>query len=96
MKMLAIVCDMGLEERILAGLRRINVSGYTCVPNLLGLGRTGRRDNDPVWPGSNSMILVAMPDEGVSSVLEMLRRLKGEYLRAPNLHVFAWEAQDLL
>jgi hypothetical protein len=92
MKMLAIVCDMGLEERILAGLRRINVSGYTCVPNLLGLGRTGRR----VWPGSNSMILVAMPDDGVSSVLEMLRRLKGEYLRAPALHVFAWEAQDLL
>ncbi|MDQ2730171.1 MAG: hypothetical protein M3Y56_00810, partial [Armatimonadota bacterium] len=88
MQMLTIVCDVSLEERVLAGLREINVPGYTRLTDLTGAGRTGRRDGDPIWPGTNSLLLVVVPDEEVQPVVDMLHHLKSEYSRPPALRVF--------
>ena len=96
MQMLTVICDAGVEERVLEGLRQIGVPGYSRVSDLTGLGRTGRREGDPIWPGTNSLILVSVPDEEVESILAMLRSLKSEYTRPPALHVFSTPASDLL
>ena len=96
MTMLLIVCDASIEERVLEGLRSAGVSGYTRFPNLTGAGRVGRRDGDPVWPGTNSMIMVVTPAEVIDSVRDLLLTIKRDYTRPPALHVFSLSATELL
>lgn len=96
MKLLLIFCDSGVEERVLEGLRRVGVPGYSRLAEVSGSGRTGRRDGDPVWPGTNSLLMVAVPsEEAVDAVREMVLTLKQEYIRAPALHAFTLEATEL-
>ncbi|HET6386954.1 MAG TPA: hypothetical protein VFJ58_26500 [Armatimonadota bacterium] len=96
MNLLLIIFDASLEERVLDSLRRIGVPGYSLVRDLTGFGRTGRREGDPIWPGTNSMLMVVVPEGVMDSVREMLSRLKQEYTRPPALHVFSLDATEIL
>ena len=75
----------------LADVQRIidshEVSGYTEIPNVPGSGATGRRMGTRAYPGTSSIVLTAVPNEVVGTLIEDLRafaaRLRpGEGVRA--------------
>jgi hypothetical protein len=96
MTLLLIICDASLEERVLEKLRDMSVPGYTRIPDLTGMGRTGRREGDPIWPGTNTMLVVAIPEGLVTAVRDMLSALKREYSHAPAFRVFALGATEII
>ena len=74
MQMLMLVFRESLEAEIQELFQELKVTSFTQMPKVLGMGETGTAFNSFESPGCNSMILVAMEDGKVQSVLE---RLKG-------------------
>ena len=96
MRLLFIICEANIEERILHELIEIGCPGYTRFTGAVGYGNRGRREGTAVWPGLNAMILVAVPEADEERVTGMLRSLKAERSSGIALKVFATDAEERL
>ncbi len=78
MRLLFIVCEASVEERVEQILGQCDVCGYTRFTGATGHGKRGPREGTPVWPGLNSLILSCMPDETVPSIVAALDHLEAD------------------
>lgn len=96
MRMVLIVCDAGVTARVLELLTQAGAMGYTVLNDATGKGESGPRENTPIWPGLNSVILSAMPVESVPRVRENINLLrKQRTARHLPLKMFVWELQEV-
>jgi len=58
-----------------------------------GTSRKGHRFGTPIWPGTNSLLWIALPDAQVSRLVMQLGVLKKSYLKPPALQVFVFPAE---
>ena len=94
---LLVVCQTGLDERVVKILTDAGATGYTKFSGASGLGQSGRHEGTPVWPGQNSLILSAVPGEVVPKVLERLKSMQNNaHSHLMGLKVFAFPVQELL
>ena len=98
MKMLMIVCETGIDYRVVKVLDEAHVPGYTRYSGVSGVGETGRRLGSPIMPGQNTVFLSVMSDELAQQVTEKLKELVDSFeeRRKPALRVFAMPAEILL
>jgi hypothetical protein len=96
LRLLFIICEANIEERVLTELIDLGCPGYTRFTGAIGYGSRGRREGSAVWPGMNAMIVCATQPEMVPDVIAMLDRLKKERSSGVALKVFAAEAEELL
>lgn len=98
MKMLMIVCETGIDYRVVRILDEVHVPGYTRYSGVSGVGETGRRLGSPIMPGQNTVFLSVMPEEMAHEVVERIKQLveSFEERRKPALRVFAMPAEVLL
>jgi nitrogen regulatory protein PII len=73
MKMLYLVTDSEYEPHCLNMMKEKGVTGYTIVPEVLGVGRTGAKMGDRVHPGASILLLSVVPDEAAPGLLECIR-----------------------
>lgn len=73
--MLLIVFRSSLESDVLALLRDLRVKAFTNVPEVLGAGEAGIALHSFPWPGSNSMILIALDEREAERVVAAVRGL---------------------
>ena len=85
MKLLMLIYDSGIEEAMLELTQKLELPGYTQVVGAHGEGGTGRKFGDPVWPGMNNVLYVALPDERVADVCRAVEELKGSYRLKPGI-----------
>ena len=95
-RLLFIVCEANVEERVLNELVDVGCPGYTRFSGAIGYGSRGRREGSPVWPGLNSLVISAVPDELEQDVVSRLRALEAERGSGLALKVFASECRELL
>ena len=76
MKLLFIICESSVDAKITDMLRSIGAPGYTRFTDCTGFGASGLREGSPVWPGLNSLLLAAMPEELVPQVFDQIDALK--------------------
>ena len=93
MHMLLIVFRSSLEQDILQVLETLQVSGFTDLPRVFGMGEAGSAFSSFTWPGSNSMILAGLEERQARAVVAGLRELRDRSTRAQSgarvpLHVF--------
>lgn len=96
MQMVLIVCDMGVTGRVTEILRQAGAEGYTVLQNATGLGESGRRENNPIWPGLNSVVLCAVDEACLPAIregLSLLRQQRGT--RHLPLKMFVWSLQEV-
>ncbi|GIV16735.1 MAG: hypothetical protein KatS3mg022_2170 [Armatimonadota bacterium] len=96
MRMVLIVCDAGVTARVTEILCEAGAPGYTVLHDATGKGESGPRENTPIWPGLNSVILCAVPADCVPRIREGLDALR-EQRRARHLplKMFAWDLEEV-
>jgi nitrogen regulatory protein PII len=74
MKMLFLVTDSEYEPHCMKTLKEKGVGGYTIIPNVFGMGRTGPKMGDRVHPGASVVVVAVVPDESVADLLACIRQ----------------------
>ncbi len=96
MQMVLIVCDAGVTERITEILTEAGAPGYTVLRDATGRGESGPRENTPVWPGWNSVVLCATSPECVPRIREGLNVLRQQRsARHLPLKMFVWRLEEV-
>jgi hypothetical protein len=95
MRLLFILCEASVEARITDILDRVKAPGYTRFSGAAGFGCHGRREGSPVWPGLNSIVMTAVPDELLDAISGEIDRLKAERNGRLAIRVFMVPAEEL-
>ncbi len=96
MRLLFIVCEANVDERIMEFVIEAGASGYTRFTDAFGNGEHGRREGSPVWPGLNSVILAAMSDEQAARLAQLIEGLKAERNNRLGVRVFSVPTDQLV
>lgn len=95
MKLLTIIYDSSVEESMMALLEGAGLEAFTRVTDLQGRGGRGPKRNDSIYPGTNNLLLVAMPDEEVDRIRRAIRRLQASFRLKPGVTILAQDVVEL-
>lgn len=93
MKLLTVIYDAGVDESVMELVEGLNLPGYTRLSDAHGVGGSGRKLNNPVFPGVNTVLLLLLPDEQVRRVTDALYRLQATYRLKPGMTLIVQDAQ---
>ena len=79
------ICDQGVEPDVMPVLEAFGIKHYTKISDVSGVGETGRREGNAVWPGQNTVLLMAMPSEKVDPLIERLHAVRDSYPLTPGM-----------
>ena len=101
MHMLMVVFRTSLKDRVHDLLHRCDIKAFTEVNETVGYGRTGPAAGLPFYPGTNSVILVALDPEHVGRVDRAVKQWYGEAAKHPGwekpaLRMFSWAAEQIV
>jgi hypothetical protein len=85
MKQLTVIYDAAIDESMMELMDGLNLPGFTKLFDAHGLGGTGRKLSSPVFPGTNNLLLLLLPDNEVRRVTDALYRLQATYRLKPGL-----------
>ncbi|HSV74272.1 MAG TPA: hypothetical protein VLH79_10985 [Chthonomonadales bacterium] len=94
MRMFIIVCEAGVDERVIEHLERLGAPGFTRFTGAIGHGRHGRREGTAVWPGLNSVLITCLPAELHELLLAAVDALRVERNGRLAIRVFSVPAED--
>lgn len=73
---LFIIYDVAYDDEVVNILDSINVKGFTKWTKVIGRGANSNpKMDDPVWPGFNCMIFLAVADELKNKLLDNIKML---------------------
>jgi hypothetical protein len=83
MKMFLVIYCEASDEDILAAFKAAGFKAYTKMQGAMGEGP----DSEPklgthCWPGRNNALFLAVPDEDIASLCDLVKKLKLEHPRA--------------
>lgn len=101
MKMLMIVFRSSLKERVEKLLETCEVYAYTEIKETGGLGESGPAEGSSIWPGVNSVIMVALLDDHAERVSKAVKAYvdeigKNKEWAKPPIRVFAWPCAQMV
>jgi len=96
MKMVMMIVDSGHAEDIKEMLESCDVPGFTEVPDVLGKGSTGQKGGNRAFPGSSSLLMVALDQHCVDMLTERLKSLRDSHIAADGLKAFAFDLEELI
>ena len=79
-KLVLVMVETGAESGALEALERLGLDHYTRFEQIRGQGETGRKDGDAVFPGINTMLMIAMNGERVQALVEALHEVRDSFL----------------
>jgi len=101
MHMLMVVFRESLKERVHELLEQCDIKAFTEVNETDGYGQTGPAEGLAFYPGTNSVIPVALDPDHVGRVTRAVKLWYGEVANHPGwekpaLRVFSWPAQQIV
>jgi hypothetical protein len=76
-QMVLVIYNNSIDDEVMEALGRAGMRCYTKFTNLRGVGDSSEpRLSTQVWPGTNSMLLVATDAQGREPILAAVRALK--------------------
>ncbi len=76
MSLLLIFVDSDHADDVERLLEDSAVPGYSTFPNVLGMGKTGRKLGTRAFPGSSTLYFVALPDGDCAGLCDRLKALQ--------------------
>lgn len=95
MKLLTIIYDSSIEASMAELLEALQVPGITRIFDVLGSGGRGPKMNNAIFPGTNNIVLVALPDEDVPRIQRAIRRLQGSFRLKPGITIYSQDVEEL-
>ena len=96
MKMLFLVTDSEYEHRCISTLRDKGVQGYTIIPHVFGVGRTGAKMGDRVHPGGSVVVIAVVPDSVVAQLMGCIRGCIADGSLCASTHAWAVQVEASL
>lgn len=94
MRLLFIICEAGVDGRVMDILDHVGAAGYTRFSGATGKGKHGRRDGTPIWPGLNSIIMSYVDEAHVEAIFEGLDHLEEERNGRLAVKIFSVPAEE--
>jgi hypothetical protein len=83
MKMVFIVYSQAADYDVIGAIKQAGIKGYTKVEKASGEGvETEPKLHTHTWPGENCVIFLALEEEELQRVTELVRDLRKEHPRA--------------
>ncbi len=80
MKRLEIIANNSVEDSIFDAFRRCGVAQmYTKIPVVHGVGGSGPRHGDHVWPEENFILIIYCEQEEAENIREAVYEVKAKY-----------------
>ena len=77
MKLVLISYNLAIDEEVMQALKKVEISGYTKLPRVLGKGKTsGPHLDSHIWPGANSLLILAIEDNKKDQILAQVMKLR--------------------
>jgi len=94
MKRIEIIANRAIEEDMLEAFGKAGVAThYTKIPIVLGVGNSGPRMGDHIWPEENFMLIVYCGEEEARSIRSVVKELK-EFFQSEGIKIFETEANE--
>lgn len=91
-----IIANRSIEEDMHDAFRKAGVAArYTKQPVVHGVGSSGPRMGDHVWPEENFVLTTYCGEEELEKIREVVLELK-EFFCSEGIKVFAVEAREIL
>ena len=95
MRRIEIIANKSVEADLLDALTRKGVAGYhTRIPEVYGVGNSGPRQGDHVWPEANVVLVVYCSEEEAAQIRDAVRELK-RFFKDEGITVFECAAERL-
>lgn len=96
MKMFMIVYQEASDEDIVAAIKGAGFKAYTKMCGLKGEGEeTEPKLGTHYWPGENNAMILAVGDDKIQPLCDLIRRLKVEHPRA-GVKAFTFPLDDCI
>jgi hypothetical protein len=101
MHMLMVVFRASLKERVHELLHRCDIKAFTEVNETVGYGQTGPAEGLAFYPGTNSVILVALDPDHAGRLSRAVQQWYQEAEKhvgweKPALRVFTWPVDQIV
>jgi hypothetical protein len=96
MKMFAFVYADYFDKRITSEFKKADYTQYTKVHGTTGEGKeAGAKLGTSHAPGKNNILYMAVPDEEIPNLLEIVRKLRREYPDA-GFRAFTYQLEECI
>ena len=95
MKLLTIIYDTSIDASMTELLDALRIPGITLIRDVSGRGGRGPKMNTAVFPGTNNIALISLPDDDVERVRRAIRRLQGSFRLKPGITLLCQEVEEL-
>lgn len=94
MKMFFVIYAESSDESIINAFKNSGFKSYTKMSGVMGEGEeTEPKLGTHYWPGKNNAVMMAVEDEKIHSLCELVRKLKIEHPRA-GLRAFTFPLEE--
>jgi len=91
MKRIEIIANRSIEEDMFEAFGKAGVARhYTKIPIVVGVGNSGPRMGDHIWPEENFMLVVYCEDEEAAGIHAEIKKLK-EFFKTEGIKIFEIE-----
>ncbi len=95
MKLVIMIYDSGVDEMVSEHVEALGITGFTKLFGAHGRGGRGPKTNDPVWPGDNNVLLIAIEDDKVEPLRLSMRRMQEGFRLKPGITLLVSPVQVL-
>jgi len=95
MKMVIMIVDADNADDIKQMLLDCDVPGYSELPNILGMGTTGKKLGSRAFPGSSTLFMVALEEHCVDLLGEKLQQLRETSGSSEGLKAFSFDVEEM-
>jgi hypothetical protein len=93
MKLVFVIIEEGIRADVMEILKAHGAEHYTAWAQIEGSGETGLHQGNPVWPGLNDVIMVAIPEETVKPLIAEMHELRDSLPIVPGMRFIICDAQ---
>ena len=88
MKRIEIIGNKSIEEDLFDMFKKKNIANYyTKIPIVHGVGSSGPRNGDHIWPEENFLIIIYCDEKEVDEIKKTISELK-EYFKDEGIKFF--------
>ena len=81
MKRIEIIANRSIEEDMMEAFGKAEVARhYTKVPIVVGVGNSGPRMGDHIWPEENFMMVIYCEEDEARKIRDIIEELKGFFV----------------
>ncbi len=92
-KLALIIVESSAEPDVMAALEELDLKNYTRFADVPGHGETGRRDGSPIFPGLNTLLMLAIPGDKVEPMVTSLHGVRDSFIVTPGMKIIVTDCQ---